>query len=106
VCPACGVEDAQIDLRPWILVTADDDARSVHIYEEDSAVGRALAKDVVFDREVEIRVAAAGDVALQLVCGIGELLRERGVVSGDALSRISQSRASREATEGISWSKT
>jgi hypothetical protein len=50
VCPACGVEDAQIDLRPRVLVAPDDDAWPVHVEEEDRTVRGALSEDVVFDR--------------------------------------------------------
>lgn len=82
---AGGVEDVQIDLRPRVLVSPDDDARPVHVKKQNSAVGGALAQNVVFDREVEVRVAAARNVTLQLVGGVGELLCEGRVLSGRLL---------------------
>jgi hypothetical protein len=97
----CGIENAQIDLRPRVLVAPDDDAGPVDVEEEDRAVCGALSEDVVFDREVEIRVAAAGDVALQFVCGVGEPLRKRRVVPAAAMGSSCSSMASSEAAKGV-----
>lgn len=62
-----GVEDAQVDLCPRVLVAANDDARPVHVEKEHSALWRRLPQYVVLNREVQVRVVAGRDVALQPV---------------------------------------
>lgn len=74
-----GVENAQVDLGPWVLIAPYDNTRPIHVEEEDRAISRTLPQNVVFDGEVEVRVVAAGNVALELVGRVCKLCREGGV---------------------------
>jgi hypothetical protein len=75
------VKNAQIDLRPRVLVAANDYARPVHVKEQDGAIWRRLSQYVVLDGEVQIRVVACRDIALQLVLRVRKSVRKRGKVA-------------------------
>lgn len=92
---AGGREEAQIDFGPRILVAADDDAGPVDIDEQNRAVGWALTHNVVFNGQVEVRVAAARHIALQLVGRVCQLFCEgREVAAGGCGAAQSQARVS------------
>jgi hypothetical protein len=73
----CRIEYAQVDLSPRILIASNDNTWPVHVEKEHCAVGRRFAQDMVLDAEVEVRVGAARDVALQFIRRVGEPLCER-----------------------------
>lgn len=70
--PVSGVQNTQIDFRPRVLVAPNNDTGPVHIKEENGALGRALAQDMVFDGQIEVGIATGGDVTLQLIGGVGD----------------------------------
>jgi len=74
------VQNAQIDLRPRVLVAANDYTWPVHVHEQDCAVWRRLPQYVILNGKVQVRVVAGGDVALQLVLRVRQRVRERGKV--------------------------
>lgn len=70
----CSVENAEIDFCPRVLVAADDHTWPIHVKEQNGTVWRRLAENVVLNGEIQVRVVAAGRVALQLVGRVRELV--------------------------------
>jgi len=50
------VQQTQIDLQPWILISADDHARPIDVEEEDRRVGRRPFEEEILDAEIEERI--------------------------------------------------
>jgi hypothetical protein len=90
--PGC-IEDAQVDLCPRVLVAADDHAGPVHVEEQDGAIRWRLSQNVVLNGQVQVRVVARGDVALQLVSWVGQCVREGREAPRPAKTTVGYARA-------------
>jgi len=58
------LEQAVVDFKPWVLVTAENDRWTIGVQEENVGIRRRLRQEVLFNGEIHKGIQCPGEVYL------------------------------------------